>query len=138
MIQSHVHLLPSKMAFHILMVGKGSRSLQRGTNMIFPVYLHRKGRGKVLSVGLFFSRAPLQALYVLVNLRLEISTKLSCCVVPHQALYVTLHLQRSIKKLSFVSPSTFLFVTLMLILKLLSLCQDLHLKHTEFPTDTPT
>ena len=24
-------------AFHILMVGKGSRTLQRGTNMIIPV-----------------------------------------------------------------------------------------------------
>ena len=42
------------------------------------------------------------------NLHLESSTKSSCCVVPHQVLYVTLHLQSSIKKLSSVSPSTFL------------------------------
>ena len=38
---------------------------------------------------------------------------------------------------SFVSPRTFLFVTLLLILELLSLCQDLLLKQTEFPTATP-
>ena len=85
-----------------------------------------------------FARVPHQALYVLMNLHLESSTKLSCCVVSHQALYMTLHLQSSIKKQSFVSPSTFLFVTLMFTLELLSLCQDLHLKHTDFPTDTPT
>ena len=97
-----------------------------------------KGRGKVLSVGLVFSRVPHQALYVLVNLYLECSIKSNCCVISHQALYVTLHLQSSIKKLSFVSPSTFLFVTLLFTLELLSLCQDLLLKHTEFPTATPT
>ena len=51
-------------------------------------------RKRVLSVGLVFSRVPRQALYVLVNLNLESSAKLSCCVVPHQVLYVTLHLQR--------------------------------------------
>ena len=44
------------------------------------------------------------------NLHLESSTKISCCVIPHQTLYVTLHLQSSIKKLSFVTPYTFLFV----------------------------
>ena len=78
-----------------------------------------------------------QALYVLVNLHLESSIKSSCCAVPHQALYVILHLQSSIKKLSFVSPSTFLFVTLLFILELLSLCQYLLLKQTEFLTATP-
>ena len=53
------------------------------------------------------------------------------------ALYMTLHLPSSIKKQSFVSPSTFLIVTLLLILELHSLCQVLLLKQTEFPTDTP-
>ena len=73
----------------------------------------------------------------LVNLYLENSTKLGCYVIPHQTLYVTKHLESSIKKLSLVSPSTFLSVTLLLILELHSLCQDLLLKHTEFPTSTP-
>ena len=57
---------------------------------------------------------------------------LSYCLVPQQALYVTLHLQSQIKKLSFVTPCTFLLVTLLFILELPSLCQDLHLKQTEF------
>ena len=96
-----------------------------------------KGRGRVLSVGLFFSRVPHQALYVLLNLHLESSINSSCCVIPHQALYVTLDLQSSMKKLSFVSPCTFLFVTLLFILELLSLCQDLLLKQTDFLTVTP-
>ena len=68
---------------------------------------------------------------------LESSIKSSCFVALHQVLHVTLHLQSSIKKLSFVSPSTFLFLTLLFVLELHSLCQDLLLKQTEFPTDTP-
>ena len=63
--------------------------------------------------------------------------KLLCSPTPHHALHVTLHLQSSIKQLSSVSPSTFLFVTLLFILELLPLCQVLLLKQTEFPTDTP-
>ena len=43
------------------------------------------------------------------------------CKLSHQTLYVTQHLGSSIKKLSLVSPSTFLFMTLLLILELHSL-----------------
>ena len=118
-----------------MMVGQGTIILQRVINIIFPVY--QKGRGKVFSVGLVFSRVPHQALYVLENLHLESSTKSCCCVAPHQALYGTLHLQSSIKKSSSESPRTFLFVTHLFILELDSLCQDLPLKQTVFPTATP-
>ena len=83
------------------------------------------------------SRVPHQALYVFVNLLLESSTKSSCCVASHQALYGTLHLQSSIKKLNSASPSTFLFVTHLFILERHSLCQVLTLKQTEFPKATP-
>ena len=38
----------------------------------------------------------------------------------------------------FVSPCTFLLVNLWFILELPSLCQDLLVKQTEFPTDTPS
>ena len=92
-----------------------------------------KGRWKVLSVGPIFSRVPHQALYVLVNLHLESSTKVNCCVIPYQVLYVTSHLESSIKKLSFISPNTLL----LFILELHSLCQNLLLEQTEFPTSTP-
>ena len=85
-----------------------------------------------------FKRVPHQALYVMVTLHLESSIKSSCCVVPYQALYVTLILQSSIKSSCFASSSTFLFVTLLFTLELLSLCQDILLKPTEFPTATPT
>ena len=87
--------------------------------------------------GLVFSRVPHQALNVLVNLHLERSTKSSCCVASHQALYGTLHLQSPIKKLNSASPSTFIFVTLLFILELHSLCQALPPKQTEFPKGTP-
>ena len=70
-----------------------------------------------------FSRVSPPALYVLVNLHLESPFKSSCCVVPHQALSVALHLQNSIKKLSFVSPSIFVFVTLLFILN--TLCANI-------------
>ena len=58
---------------------------------------------------------------------------------PTSRIYVTLYLQNSScqVKLSFVSPCTLLFVTLLSILELPSLCQALPLKQTEFPTDTP-
>ena len=61
------------------------------------------------------------------------STKLKCCVIPYQALYVTSHLESSIKKLSFISPN----ILLLFILELHSLCQNLLLEQNEFPTDTP-
>ena len=80
-----------------------------------------KGRWKVLSVGPILSRVPLQALYVLVNLHFESSTKSNCCLIPIQALYVTSHLASSIKKLSFISPNILLLFTL----ELHSLCQNL-------------
>ena len=83
------------------------------------------------------SRVPLQALYVLVNLHLESSIKSSCCVVPHQALYVTLHIQNSIKKLSFVSPYTLHLMALLSILEQTSHCEALPLEQPELPTDTP-
>ena len=70
-------------------------------HITFQFYLHQKGRRQVLSVGLVFSRVPHKALYVLVTLHLQSSIKSNCCV-----------------KLSFVSPSTFLFVTLLFILEL--------------------
>ena len=35
-IQSHMTLMQKKMTFYILKAGKGSGTLQRGTNMIFP------------------------------------------------------------------------------------------------------
>ena len=54
----------------------------------------------------------------LVNLHLETSTKLNCGVVLHQALYVTVHLQSSIKKISFVSPYRLNLMTLLYILEL--------------------
>ena len=91
-------------------------------------------RWKVLSVGPIFSRVPHQALYVLVNLHLESSPKLNCCVIPYQALHVTSHLESSIKKLSFISPNTIL----LFILELHSMCQNLLLEQTEFLTATPT
>ena len=47
------------------------------------------------------------------------------------------HLQSSIKISSSASPSTFLFVTHLLILELHCLYQVLLLKQTEFPTATP-
>ena len=56
----------------------------------------------------------------------------------HDAPCGTLHLQSTIKKLSSASPSTFLFVSLLVILEFISLFQDLLLKQTEFPTDNPT
>ena len=88
-------------------------------------------------------KSPTSSTLCLVTLHLESSIKpssikLSCCAYPHQALYMTLHFHSSVKSSCFASPSTFLFVTLMFILELLSLCQYLHLKHTEFLTDTPT
>ena len=83
-------------------------------------------------------KSPTSSTLCFVNLHLESPIKSSFCVVPHQALSVTLHLQNSIKKLSFVSPSIFLFVSLEFILDLLSLCQFLLLKQTEFLTATPT
>ena len=69
--------------------------------MTLQVLLHQKGRWQVLSVRLVFSRVPHQALYVLVTLHLQSSIKSSCCV-----------------KQNFISPSTFLFVTLFFILEL--------------------
>ena len=95
-------------------------------NLILPVQIQQKGIWKVLSVGPIFSRVLHQALYVLVNLHLESSTKLNCCVIPHQALYVISHLESSIKKLGF------LFIQI-----LHSLCQNLLLEQTEFPTASP-
>ena len=92
-----------------------------------------KGRWKVLSVGPILPRVPHQALYVLVNLHLESSTKLNCQVIPCQALYVTSHLESSIKKLSFISPN----ILILFILDLHSLCQKLLLKQIEFPTANP-
>ena len=71
-------------------------------------------------------------------LHLEGSTKSSCCVVPHQALHVTLHLQTSIKKLSFESPYTLDLVTLLSILELPYLSQALPLKQAKFLTATAT
>ena len=82
-----------------------------------------KGEMRSPAVGLVFSRSPHQALYVLVNLHLESPIKSSCYVATHQALSATLHLQNSIKELSIVAPSTPLFVTLLIILDLLSLYQ---------------
>ena len=117
---------------------KRFKNLAKRDNHDLPSIASPKGERKSSFSWTSLFKSPHQALYVLVNLHLESLTKLSCCVVPHEALFVTLHLQSSIKKLSFVSPSTFLFVTLMFILELLSLCQDLLLKHTKFPTDTPT
>ena len=96
--------------------------------------VHQKGRWKVLSFGPIVSRVPLQALYVLMNLHLESSTKLNCCVIPYQAFYVTSHLESLIKKLSFISPN----ILLLFILELHSLCQDLLLEQTEFLTETPS
>ena len=61
------------------------------------------------------------------------STKLNCCVIPHQALYVISHLESSIKKLGFISP----IILLLFIQVLHSLCQNLLLEQTEFPTTTP-
>ena len=107
--------------------------MYRGTNLIFPVQLHQKGRWKVLSVEPILSRVPLQVLYVLVNLHLKSSNKLNCCVLPYQALYVTSHLENSTKKLSFISPN----ILLLFILELHSLCQNLLLEQTEFLTDIP-
>ena len=46
-------------------------------------------------------------------------------------------LANSIKKSSYASPSTFLFLTHLFILELHSLCQVLPLKQTRFPTATP-
>ena len=51
--------------------------------------------------------------------------------------YGMLHLQSPIKKVNSASPSTFLFVTLLVILEFHSLLQDLPLKQTEFPSATP-
>ena len=121
MIQLYRSVMLKNMTLSMLMDGHG----------MFPVKLHQKGRGEVLSVGLVYSRSPHQALYVLVNLHLESPIKSSCYVATHQALSVTLYLQNSIKKLSFVAPSTPLFVTLLIILDLLSLYQYLLLKQTE-------
>ena len=73
----------------------------------------------------------------LVNLHLESSPKSSCCVASHQELYGTLHLQSPIKKLNSASPSTFLFVILLVILEFHFQLQHLPLKQTEFPTATP-
>ena len=61
--------------------------------------------------------------------------KLLCSL--SSSLYETLNLQSSIKKSSSASPSTFLFVTLLVILEFHSLLQDLPLKQTLFPTATP-
>ena len=74
----------------------------KGTLHNLPSIASPNGRWQVLSVGLVFSRVPHQALYVFVTLHLQGSIKSSCCV-----------------KLSFVSPSTFFFVTLLFILELL-------------------
>ena len=57
--------------------------------------------------------------------------KLLC--IPHQALYVISHLESSIKKLGFISP----IILLLFIQVLHSLCQNLLLEQTEFPTATP-
>ena len=95
------------------------------------------GRQKVLSVGQVFLRVPHQALYVVVNLHLEGSTESGCCVASHQALYGKMHLQSQIKKLNSASPSTFLFVILLVILEFHFLLQDLPLKQTVFPTASP-
>ena len=92
-----------------------------------------KGGWKVLSDGPIFSRVPHQVLYVLVKLHLESSPKLCCCVIPYQAPYVTLHLETSIKKMSSISLNT----SLLFILELRSLCKNLLLEQTEFPTATP-
>ena len=70
-------------------------------------------------------------------LHLESSPKSSCCVASHQELYGTLHLQSPIKKLNSASPSTFLFVILLVILEFHFQLQYLPLKQTEFPTATP-
>ena len=52
-----------------------------------------------------WTRAPHPALYVLVNLHLESSTKSSRCVASHEALYGTLHLQSSIKHIPLCDSS---------------------------------
>ena len=67
------------------------------------------------------------------NLYLKSSTKLNYCVIPYHALYVTSHLESSIKKLSFVSPN----ILLLFIMELHSLCQNLLLEQTEVPTANP-
>ena len=64
---------------------------------------------------------------------LKSSPKLNCCVIPYQTIYVTSYLESSIKKLSFISPN----ILLLFILELHSLCQNLLLEQTEFPTATP-
>ena len=88
-----------------------------------PSLASPKGTWQVPSVGLVFSKVPHQALYVLVTLHLQSSTKSSSCV-----------------KLSFVSPSLILFGTLnsLLLQTQFSMFQDLPPAHTNFPTDTPT
>ena len=84
-------------------------------------------KSRFLSVGLFFSRVLHQALYVLVTLHLQSSIKSSCCA-----------------KLSFISPSTFFFVTLLFILELhFAHIQDLPhepkmYKHSTTPTEVQT
>ena len=52
---------------------------------------------------------------------------------PISSIYVTSHLESSIKKLSFISPN----ILLLFILELHSLCQNLLLEQTEFPIATP-
>ena len=73
----------------------------KGTLHDLPSLASPKGGWQVLSDGRVFSRVPCQVLYVLVTLHLQSSIKSSCHV-----------------KLSFVLPSTFLFVTLLFILEL--------------------
>ena len=69
----------------------------------------------------YLFKSPTSSTLCLLNLHLESSPKLNCCVIPYQALYVTSHLESSIKRLSSISPN----ILLLFILELHSLCQNL-------------
>ena len=130
---------------------KRYRNLPMRDKHDFSCPVSPKGEMKSFLSWTVLSRAPLQALYVLVSPHWESSIKSSCCVAPHHALLVTLqlqssimnlhlqssiknqHLQRSMKssccvKLSLTSQSLHIFGTPNSIL----------VQHNEFPSYTPT
>ena len=58
---------------HVLEMSAAPTTLVERDKLDLSSLVHQKGRWEVLSVGHVLSRAPLQALYVLVNLHLESS-----------------------------------------------------------------
>ena len=50
----------------------------------------------------YLFKSPTSSTLCFGDLHLESSTKLNCCVIPHEALYVISHLESSIKKLGFL------------------------------------